>query len=231
MGDQEDFVSEGFSQFTVTEGKKTVEVMGEKKDLQYKAKCFMNKAQTIGYAEVDVEGSTQLAFISRTSSGAVMTLTGEQTGVLPLKIEGLHTVMSVLKDTPVETICAQHKKAFGGETPIADEAWLKEQTINLPLTAVDVALAFVKQFMESFENVADQMGKAMGAVAQGMGQAMEQAMDGISEGLHEVTTADADKLAKKPKPRKATPKPKPKKRAAPKKKTKPAKKGKTGKKK
>jgi hypothetical protein len=236
MGNKEDFQSEGFTYFTQTEGKKSVEIMGEKKELQYKANCFINKANTIGYAEVDLDESVQVAFISRTSSGTIITLTGEQTGPLPLNVDGLHMIMSVLKDTPIENICAEHKKAFNGEPPIQDEAWVKTQTINLPLTAIDIAMAFVKTFMESFEQVAEKMGEALGEVANGIGQAMGQAMDGLSEGMPQVTTADAGTISKKPKARKAKPKPKPKKKApakkAPsKKKAKPAKKGKAGKKK
>jgi len=236
MGNEEDFKSENFTLFTQTEGKKSVEVMGEKKDLEYKAKCYMNQAKTIGYAEVDMDGSNQVAFISKTGSGTVMTMTGEQTGIMPLEVPGLHTIMSVLKDTPLEAIYSGHKGAFNREQPIADEAWIRTQTINLPNTAIDVAMAFVKQFMDSFEQVADKMGEALGEVAKGMGQAMEQAFDGITEGLNQAG-ADVpvrEKPAKMPKA-KAKPKPKkkaPVKKAAPsKKKVKPAKKGKAGKKK
>ena len=218
MGDEEEFKAEGFSQFTTAEGIKTVDVMDEKKEFQYKARCFINKAKTIGYAEVDMEGSTEIAFLSKTSDGTIFTLTGEQTTRLPMDVEGLHTIMSVLKDTPVSTICAEHKKAFDGKTAIPDEAWLKEETPKIPIKAIDVGVAFIKQFMQAFDGLAEQMGQVVGEIGKGLGQAMEQAFTGIGEAMQpaptdadqgQVDTITPEELGIK----KSTPKPKPKKKA------------------
>jgi len=155
MGEFEDFEAEGFTQFTEAEGALDVEIMDMQKKIRYKARCFINRAGTIGYADVNLEGANEKAFFSKTKLGAILTLTGEQTGRIPMEVEGLHTIMSVHQGMAIEAICAEHRKAFDGEPAIRDEAWLRAEMPKVPIKAINIGVAFVKKSMEAIKGAGE----------------------------------------------------------------------------
>lgn len=226
MGDTEDFKAENFTMYTEAKNVAKVQFMDDNQEIPYTAKCFLNAKKTIGYAEVDIKEKHETIFLSKTAKGIVMTMTADKEGPLPMNAEGIHVIYGVPMDTPQEAMFGMHMKALGGETPIEDEAWLKEHVPELPQKSLDVAMMIMNQIFSSFggaEGLMEALGDAMAGAMEGIGKGMADAMQGIGgPGGPLVPMAPQEgepKVAPKKPAKKAAPK-----KAAPKKAAKPAKK-------
>jgi len=225
MGDTEDFKAENFTMYTEAKNVAKVQFMDDNQEIPYTAKCFLNAKKTIGYAEVDIKDKHETIFLSKTSKGIVMTMTADKEGPIPMNAEGIHVIYGVPIDTPQEAMFGMHMKALGGEAPLEDEAWLKENVPQLPQKSLDVAMMLMNQIFSAMggaEGLMEALGDAMAGAMEGVGKGMAEAMKGIGDAMvpePEAPTEGEPKVAPKPPARRAAPK-----KAAPKKAAKPAKK-------
>jgi hypothetical protein len=160
------FSEEGFSEIGGSEGKLRADVDGQIQEATYKARNFINRGGTIGYAEVDANQITGYLFISKTGSGDVITIPGQGTGPIPFKIEGLHAIVTVDEGSPVEAFYDGHTQALKTASPIADEAWLRQELISLPQRAVDVAIKIFSVVVDSMDEAMDNLAETMGGTVE-----------------------------------------------------------------
>jgi len=154
----------GFKKFSETTGKAKMEFEGQTSEIQYKSKNSLNEACTIGCAEIDIDGVIDFVLISKTPSGDVLTVTGDDPGRAPFQIEGYHAFVCVPRQTPLEQCIEEHIKAFDGQEPVADKDWLMEQTPVLPQKALDAIVTVMKIAMGAMEGMMQEVG---GAIQQG----------------------------------------------------------------
>jgi hypothetical protein len=153
---------EGFSEIGGSEGMLRAEVEGQHQEAAYKARNFINRGGTIGYSEVDANQIKGFLFISKTGSGDVMTIPGQGTGPIPFEVEGMHAIMTVEEGGTVEEFYATHMQALKSTSPIADEAWLRQELLSLPQRAVDIAIKLFSVVVDSMDEAMDGFAEAMG---------------------------------------------------------------------
>jgi hypothetical protein len=184
-----------FIELMPTDGKIRIEVKGQVFNTGYKAKNYVNKARTIGYCAMDVEGKVDYLFLSKTPGGIVLTMPAENPGPIGLPIEGYKTVMGTNTSDTVGQVFMRHMMALGIEAPIADNSWLQKEVPELPHRVSAVMTTIFKAALSMMDDIAQ-------ATDQEMDQALDQVM---GQGAGEKAMASA-KTGTSPKSKKSPPK-------------------------
>jgi len=197
MTDDSNIKGEGFEEFIKTEGMLNIEVMGMKQEVPYKAHCYMNSKRTMGYAEMIAAGKGGYIFLSKTASGEIVTIPGNQEGIVEMEIEGIYKLMSVPENAPFERFYEKHIEALGEEDPIPDEAWLREEVPKLPDRTMAIVMKLLESVFAAFggvDGLAEDMGEAMAKMMETMMSTMAQGLQGPSEdgSLDNIPTIDLD---------------------------------------
>lgn len=180
---------EGFSEVSRSEGRLKLVFEGKAEEKDFRSRNFLNRAGTIGYAVVEVDGRPDHIFISDTAQGMVITMPGEQTGPSPLPVEGYAAISTVKAESPVGEYYAAHREALAGKEPLANAEWFREGLPGLPQRALDVSMRMFSLICEHMDQMMSGLGSAVGEVVEGMGKAMGEAMEGFGQSLAE--TADS----------------------------------------
>lgn len=171
----QEFDAADFKEMGPTEGMFKLEVMGQVEEIRYKAKNFINRTGTVGYAAVTVDEKMDFMFLSRTEGGIILTIPGDTPGPLPFPIEGYRAITITDTNDPIEKVFSSHVEAMGGDDPIPDEAWLRSEVPQIPHR---VSAVMSKLFETAL--------KAMGDMMEGMGQALGEAMGQVVGGFQEA---------------------------------------------
>lgn len=178
-----DFETEGFAEISRTQGKLRVEMEGKVEEKEYTAVNYVNRAGTIAYSEVTVDGKPDCVFVSRTVDGIVLTMPGEQTGPAPFPVEGYRTLTSVASGSGTKAFYDEHIQALGEEHPLADRPWLEKEVPGMGQRALDVTMKIFAQAVSQMDEMMSGLGSAMGQVMEGMGKAMGEAMEGMGKAM------------------------------------------------
>jgi hypothetical protein len=185
----EDFKSAGFTEFKRVEDTLKVSMMGMEQEMPFKAVCFINGARTVGYAELDAQTGHDFIFLSKTDKGDVMTVPGDQPGQFPFPVEGYHSVMSVVKGSPVETYYDEHMKSVADAALVTDEQYLRTEVPNLPQRSIEVAMKIMEAMMQALggeDGIIKQLGEAMaGAFGDGTAEVTDVTVESGTEASHE----------------------------------------------
>lgn len=156
-----------FIELMPTDGKIHIEIKGKVFDTGYRAKNYVNKARTIGYCAMDVDGKVDHLFISRTPGGIVLTMPAQSAGTIELPIEGYKTVMGTDTSDTVEQVFSRHMAALGSEQPLADNSWLQNEVPELPKRVSAVMTTIFKAALSMVDELAQ-------ATDQDLDQALDQ---------------------------------------------------------
>jgi hypothetical protein len=140
-------------------------------------------------------------FLSKTASGEIMTIPGNQEGLVEMEIEGVHKLMSVPENAPFERFYEMHIEALGDEDPIPDEAWLREEVPKLPDRTMKIVMKILESVFAAFggiEGLAEDMGEAMAKMMEAMMGGLAQGMDGGTDdgSLDNIPMIDLDEEEK-----------------------------------
>jgi len=177
---------EGFSEIPSSEGRLRVEFEGKAEEKDFRSRNFVNRAGTIGYSVVVVDGKPDHIFLSNTAQGMVITMPGEQTGPSPLPVEGYAAISTVKAESPIVEYYSTHREALAGKDAISDGEWFRERLPGLPQTALDVSMKMFSLICAQMDDMMSGLGTAMEGVAEGVGKAMGEAMDGLGRSLAEA---------------------------------------------
>jgi hypothetical protein len=176
-----DIEQERFREFSRTKGKMRFEAEGNVQEKDFASVNHINASGTIGYAEVEVEGKPDMIFISKTPSGIVLTMPGEQTGPAPFPVEGYSHLSTVMSGSTIKEVYDAHVQVMAGDILVADSAWLEKEVPLLPQRALDVTMKIFAIVCDQMDKLMSGMGNAMGEMMEGMGKAMGQALEGAAE--------------------------------------------------
>jgi hypothetical protein len=185
---------EGFSEVSRSEGKLKLEFEGKAEEKDFRSRNFLNRAGTIGYAVVEVDGRPDHIFISNTAQGMVITMPGEQTGPSPLPIEGYAAISTVKAESPVGDYYAAHREALAGKDPLANDEWFREGLPGLPQRALDVSMKMFTLICEQMDQMMSSLGSAVGDVVEGLGKAMGESMEGFGQSLSEAVDSTREEI-------------------------------------
>ncbi len=192
----------GFQEFSRTEGKLAIVVMGQRDEMPYKSRNFLNAEGTIGCADVDVNNKSSCMFISKTEQGVVMTMVGENNGPFPLPIEGYHSIMCVDQESTFEDSFKAHQGALQGKRIVADQEWLRKTVPEIPRRALDAAMTLIQGATGLVEGMMKEMGQALGQAVEGVAKGMAEAVGAIGEAGAKAKVKKTGKTVKAGKPKK-----------------------------
>ena len=201
-----------FQEFSRTEGKLKIDVMGQHDEMPYTSRNFLNPEGTIGCAEVDVNGKAACMFISKTEKGVVMTMVGEGNGPFPIPVEGYHSIMCVGQECGFEDSYKAHQDAIEGMQILPDPGWLRTTVPDIPRRALDAAMKAIQGATGLVDGMMQEMGQALGQVMEGVAKGFAEAAGGIAGAAVPEAPKKARKAGKAAKPARKSKAAKPKKK-------------------
>ena len=162
------FDDEGFEEVARGPGVLYATLMGHHDEMPYDAVHYVNAEGTIGYVDMRGEEREGYFLLSRTASGDVVTMPGDDTEDLPRPPRRMR-VRYVRDGSDLRTYYAEHLRNLRREEPIADREALATALDELPQRSADVAMAALGDVVSGFaENLGDLM-QNLGAVLGGGG--------------------------------------------------------------
>ncbi len=144
-----------FVELAPTEGVIRIRAQGQSMELPYKARNYVNKAGTIGYAAVDANEKVDFMFISNSAGGVILTFPGETAGPVQLPIEGYGRIMTASPDAGLEQAFATHQDGLGGAGALADRAWLDKELPGVPRRVGEVMSRLFTEAVRLMDNLPD----------------------------------------------------------------------------
>jgi hypothetical protein len=134
----QEFNASDFVELSPTEGSIRMQAQGQSMELPYKARNYVNKAGTIGYAAVDANDKVDFMFISNTNEGVVLTFPGEIAGPVRFSLEGYKRLITTNSDATIERAFELHRGGLGSGGALADKDWLEKELPGIPRRAGEV---------------------------------------------------------------------------------------------
>ncbi len=191
---------EGFEQLSTTTGTMKVSMMGDAQEMEYEAENHINRNGTIVYANVTAEGTSGYIFYSKTPTGEVVTMPGDQTAAVPLPMEEVR-LKSVDGESDLATFYMEHMANLGDDEPVASREELIAMVDTLPQHSMDLMSKAMEALFsglgEGMGQLMSQMGDAMGealggAMGDAMGDAMGEMLGAMGEGMNENAASMPD---------------------------------------